>query len=190
MDFATQMRALPSTDQPTWPDTVRRLLIYGRYLGATLEEAEDLVNDVLEHIVRNPDWFDPERGEWIGSLKVILRNRYFNRLRSADVHRRATPHLRVVEPEPLPDETLQVAQARGHRQRVLALLSEDERRVFAAWMRQRGGLQGEQAAAELGLSHPAYEAAKKRVRRRVQAVLAELELTPADLFDHAPGATS
>ena len=40
-----------------------------------------------------------------------------------------------------------------------------------------------QAALAVDLSPAAYEAAKKRLRREVRALLAAMELEPSDLFD-------
>ena len=56
--------------------------------------------------------------------------------------------------------------------------------VFATWLRQRAReIDARGAAAVLGLEVPAYEAAKKRLRRRLTTLLDDLGLTPADLFD-------
>jgi len=51
-------------------------------------------------------------------------------------------------------------------------------------MRQKSGaLRGPAAAESVHLTPAAYEAAKKRLRRRCQTVLNELNLTQADLYD-------
>ncbi len=172
-------------ERPTWPEIVRRLLLHARHLGATREEAEDLAHDALELVVREPGWFDPTRGELLGALKVVLRNRFLNVLRSRVVHHRAAPRLQIVPDPPGPDVALGSATARELRRRLLALLEPEERAVFAAWMRQRAGEPGPEAARSLGLTHAGYEAAKKRLRRRVHALLDELGVAPGDLFDPA-----
>src|SRR5690606_25576073 len=115
---------------PSWSDVVRRLLLHARHLGASREEAEDLVHDALELMVRDPDWFDPSRGDLVGALKVVLRNRFLNRIRASAVRERAAPRLRVVQAASGPDAPLVAADARQNRQTLLALLSPAERRLF------------------------------------------------------------
>ncbi|MEN0065912.1 MAG: hypothetical protein AAGA48_27475 [Myxococcota bacterium] len=67
---------------------------------------------------------------------------------------------------------------------MLALLEPEERAVFEVWIRQRArAVDAAEAARQLGLTVPTYEAAKKRLRRRCKAALEQLDLTPADLFD-------
>jgi DNA-directed RNA polymerase specialized sigma24 family protein len=179
-------RDLPD-DPPSWRAVVRRLLVHARCLGAPLEEAEDLVHDAITALVADQAWFDPSRGDLLGLLKVVVRNRWANRRRSAGVSERAVPRLRLVEDGPTPEAPLTAAQAATHRQRLLALLEPTDRAVFAAWLRQRAGeVTGPEAATALEMSNASYEAAKKRLRRRCRAILAELALTPDDLFAPPP----
>ena len=175
--------AQPS-DTPSWREVVRRLLVHARCLGASVEEAEDLVHDTLEVVVARPDWLDPDR-DALPVLKVALRNRWANRLRSVSVSERAAPRLSLVqEPPATPELPLTHEQARAHRARFLALLEPEERAVFGAWLQQRAGKRdGPACAAGLGMTLAAYEAAKKRLRRRCQAILAELGLDRSELFD-------
>ncbi len=167
---------------------MRRLLLYGRWLGAPLEQAEDLVHDALKVVVEDPDWYRPERGNLVSALKVILRNRYLNQLRDQGVRRRTAPKLTLVESAPGPDAPLSTAEARDNRHQLLALLDPGERRLFAVWLQQRDGVyRGSEAADQLGMTHRQYEAGKKRLRRRCAAILEELSLTPAELFDPRGG---
>ena len=179
----------PPDDAPPWREVVRRLLVHARCLGASLEEAEDLVHDAVEVLVADPGWLDPSRGSVVTALKAVLRNRWSNRRRSSGVSARAHAKLRLVPPvAATPDQPLTAADARTHRQRFLALLEPDERALFGAWMQQRAGaIRGPEAAAQLGLTYPAYESAKKRLRRRCQRILGELGLAAADLFDPQQG---
>lgn len=188
MDPALLPRTLRTEDAPPWREVVRRLLVHARCLGASVEEAEDLVHDTIEVVVADPGWFEPARGTLLSALKVVLRNRWLNRRRSQGISARARPRLALVPPPPTPEQPLQGEAARTNRRRFLALLEPGERELFGVWMQQRAGqLRGPQAAAQLSLSHRAYEAAKKRLRRRCRAVLDELELDPADLFDPPQG---
>ena len=83
------------------------------------------------------------------------------------------------------DSSVQL-RAHGHQQALLERLSEGERKVFAAWALQRhlpqGELKASRAAATLGMTVPEFNNAKKRLGRRVRAVLDELGLTPRDLW--------
>ena len=174
--------ALPRSSEPTetwtWEHVVRALLAHARRLGASDEEAEDLVQESVERTVRDPHWHDPSRGSLLSLLRTVVRNRWIDRHRATRTHERATPSLRLVT------DTTPLAPARGHRAAFLASLTQDERQLFELWLRQRAGeLDAHAAARSLGLDVPAYEAAKKRLRRRCRAVLEALELDPQDLFD-------
>ncbi len=187
MDLAHEPPPQPQ-QPPPWREVARRLLVHARCLGASVEEAEDLVHDTIEVIVSDPGWFSPTRGALISALKVVLRNRWLNGRRSQGVRTRARPRLALVPPAPTPEAPLHSAVAKANRHRFLALLEPSERAVFEAWMQQRSGaLRGPEAAAQLSMSHRAYEASKKRLRRRCRAVLEELDLTPGDLFDPPEG---
>lgn len=194
-----EVSTVPQSPRPTtelaiaravrWDELVRRLVAYARRLGASSEEAEDLVQDSVELAVRDPAWLDGERGSPVTALATVLRNRLFDRYRHLAVQTRAAPKLRLIAPdETPPDETLAAADARARRRALLALLEPAERQVFGAWLRQRRGeADGAGAAASVGMTPPAYEAAKKRLRRRCRALLDELGVGPDDLFDPTGG---
>jgi DNA-directed RNA polymerase specialized sigma24 family protein len=174
-----------------WEELARRLLAYARRLGASAEEAEDLVQESLVVAVRDPDWYDRDRASLVTVLGAVLRNRLVDRFRHLAVRQRLAPRLRVLEPDedPGPDETLALADARERRRALLSLLEPAERDVFGAWLQQRRGtFDGPGAAASIGMTYPEYESAKKRLRRRCQRLLDELGLVPADLFDPDRGA--
>ncbi|MEQ1570869.1 MAG: hypothetical protein ABMA64_34890, partial [Myxococcota bacterium] len=140
------------TDEPR--SLVRRLLVHARCLGASLEDAEDLVHETVEQALAQPAWFDPSRGTLVGALKVVLRNRWFNRRRALEVRERHAPHLQLV-PGPGPEAPLGAAEARENRRRLLASLEPDERALFAAWLRQRGGARASEVAHDLGFTEAA-----------------------------------
>ncbi|MFT4622278.1 MAG: DNA-directed RNA polymerase specialized sigma24 family protein [Myxococcota bacterium] len=169
---------------PPLRDVVRRLLVHARCLGASVEEAEDLVNDALARVLADPDWFDSSRGALVPALKVVVRTRWLNRCRERGTRRRHAPHLRLVGAAEGPDAVVRAGEAKTARLRFLACLEPEERALFRAWMRQRSGaVLGSEAARSVGLQPSAYEAAKKRLRRRCRAVLDELGLAATDLFD-------
>ncbi len=172
-------------DAIPWRELARRLLVFARGLGASVEEAEDVVQDALQHVAAHPDWFDPGRGSLPAALRTVVRNAWLNRRRHDNVRQRAVPRLAVVTTGTIdPDVAVRSERARDRRHRVLALLEPEERAVFEAWLGQRTRqCTAKQAARSLSLSVAAYEAAKKRLRRRVRAAIEQLELTPADLFD-------
>lgn len=177
-------RAAVDVEGWTWGGLVRLLLLHARSLGATVEEAEDLVQEAVEATVRDPSWYDPDRGPLIGLLKVVLRHRLFDRHRARDVRDRALPHLVLVATEPSPvEEVLWRSAASERRALLLAHLSQAERDVLRAWLRQRHGeLDVHAAASTIGQTGPAFEASKKRLRRRCLEVAASLGFGLDDLI--------
>lgn len=176
---------------PGWSDVARRLLAYGLRLGASVEEAEDVVQEALLVAVRDPSWHDARRAQLVTVLARVVKNRLIDRWRHRSVKERYAGRLRLIQDTDAfvaPDQPMALQDARSARRALLAGLRPEERAVFRAWLRQRGGeLDGPGAAETLGLSYSAYEAAKKRLRRRCRAILAELGLDAADLFDEGVG---
>ncbi|MEO0603550.1 MAG: sigma factor [Myxococcota bacterium] len=177
-------RAEPrAPDDEPWDTVVRRLLAWAMRLGASPEEAEDLVQDSIEVAVRDPGWFDRSRASLLTALTSVLRNRFIDHARRRDVHRRVRPHLRLVEATPGPGRSLDEQDATRTRQLMLSQLTPEERGVFGAWLRQRRGeWTVTEADASVGLDAKRFENAKKRLRRRCRTALAELEIETADLF--------
>lgn len=180
---ATTPHASSTPEGWTWGGLVRTLLCHARGLGASAEEAEDLVQEAVEVTVRDPAWYDPDRGTLIGLLKVVLRHRLFDRHRARNVHDRALPNLvLVVSDQASAEDELWRNEAAKRRADLLAHLTADERDVLRAWLRQRHGeLDGHAAAATIGLTGPAFEASKKRLRRRYREVAAALGFGLDDL---------
>ncbi|MBX2803571.1 MAG: hypothetical protein KTR31_38185 [Myxococcales bacterium] len=191
------MTSLPSLRLPglqreplDWEQLIRRLVATALRLGASVEEAEDLVQDTLEVVCADPGWFDRSRGSLITALTTVLRNRFIDRRRHDQVHRRATPHLRLLEPpSATPDQAVAAAEARARRKLFLAQLTQEERALFGAWLKQdRRMLQAQEAAASLGMRVSDYDNAKKRLRRRCRWILLQLEIETHDLFGPEGGA--
>lgn len=179
---------LPSA--PPWQDVARRLIAYAMRLGASVEEAEDVVQEAILVAVRDPSWHDRQRASLVTALGTVVRNKLTDRWRHDTMRSRKAPHLRLVHGESpsLPDRPLVEAGARARRRAFLAALTPEERGLFRLWLRQRSGeLDGPGAAREAGLSYRSYEAAKKRLRRRCRALLDELGLDAGDLFDAGGG---
>jgi DNA-directed RNA polymerase specialized sigma24 family protein len=168
---------------PAWTDLARRMYRHARFLGAPPEDAEDLVQDALLKLTSDPDRLDPARGSVAGLVRTMVANRWTDRLRRAGTHERARGHLRLVPPSTTPENALVEDGAARLRTEFLLRLTAEERGVFEVWVRQRQGhIDGQQAARELDLNYPEYEAAKKRLRRRCRTVLSELGVTSADLY--------
>ncbi|MCB9682047.1 MAG: hypothetical protein H6733_11335 [Alphaproteobacteria bacterium] len=164
---------------------MRVLLAHARRGGASVEEAEDLVQQTLELTLRDPAWYDPDRGALVSLLQVVLRRRQIDRHRTGQRHAAAAPRLAVVHADDArPDAVAWRAGARARRHEVLALLDPETRTVFEVWVQQaQGTLTGAEAAARLGLTVAGFEAAKKRVRRRVHTALDTLGYASTDLYD-------
>ena len=96
----------------------------------------------------------------------------------------------------VPVAGLQLASAQGYgadyervddnQRRLLAALSADERRVFAAWALQKhlpqGQLTADDAAARVGLTVPEYNNAKRRLKARIQDLAASWGRQPRAFF--------
>jgi RNA polymerase sigma-70 factor (ECF subfamily) len=121
-------------------------------------EAEDLVQDVFLHLWRRAELFDGERGQFVGWLVSLTRNRAIDRLRARRTRERkgdeygaevaADPAPRVADP----NETAYVAELRDAVTRALAVLPEPQRTALE--LAYFGGLShseiAEQLAAPLG----------------------------------------
>lgn len=181
------MSAAPEEEQAvppalSWREVARRLFSTALRHRATVEEAEDLVQETMQVALERPGWFDEDRDP-VPALRSILKNRLIDQRRHQTMRQRKEPMLRLVKPEPDPEDLLERSRAVDLRRAFLAQLEPDERKLFQAWLLQRrGDLPAPDAAASLQLSVPAYEAAKKRLRRRCHRILEDLQLDPADLF--------
>lgn len=175
-----------------WDQLARTLLRYAARLGASPEQAEDLAQSTLLAYVRAPHRHDPAKGSLNAWLCTSLRNRFIDQYRRARTRRDHAPALRLVQPDAdAPDLVLARERSEQRRQAFLAALEDDERRVFFAWIRQRRGewdVQG--AAAALDLTPAAYEAAKKRLRRRCARLLDELGVSVDDLISPEEGSAA
>ena len=173
------------TDSDEVHRLVRALYVHALRLGASPEAAEDMVQEALTIPLGKADWFDPERGTLPAALRAVITHRFIDSCRARERRRRLhAHHLHGHEPTaPSPSNKMAERTAYLNRQRFLAQLDEDERGLFAMWIRQnQGEVKGPEGAVALGMSYSEYEAAKKRLRRRSQAILDELEIEISDLF--------
>ena len=154
---------------------------YAMGRGLPAQAAEDVVAEAWE---RATAAYRPERGAFEALLQRTVQRAcaswWRRQSRFAD-HDPDPPALRAIDPH-------EHRAAEAQRQ-LLAHLSPDERRLFATWALQkhlpRGVLDARKAAARLGLDVPAYNAAKKRLARRILALASELGLSSHDLLPHA-----
>jgi DNA-directed RNA polymerase specialized sigma24 family protein len=156
-------------------------------MGASLEEAEDLVADAIVVLRSKPDRYDLSTSP-VGLIRAIVRNAYIDRHRARS--NRARLHLRLVEPDAtvLGDRELVRQSAHANRQLLLAALEPAERIVWDAWVRQRAReLDGPQAAAAVGVTYGEYENRKRKLRRRVRTAMDALNLRFDDLLDPPEG---
>lgn len=170
-------------EQTDWRDLARGLLRLAVHLGAAPEEAEDLVHEVLAAHAAAPHRHDPSRGPLLPYLRLTLRSRFIDGRRHDAMRRRKAPELVSLPSPPTQDQVLAAAEARQRRDAFLARLEPDHRQLFLCWVQQsRGDCDASQAARSLGLSVAAYEAAKKRLRRRCRSLLEEMGFRPSDLL--------
>ena len=163
---------------------LRGLIASAMRRGVPRADAEDIVLRAWEKAAPT---FDPTRGTLEALLqRVVIRDaaewwrqhRTF-RERADQLGAESVHHLHGPRPEDR-------ARAHAHQQELLDRLSEEERKVFAAWALQRhlpqGALPAPRAARSVGLTTAEYNNAKKRLARRVRAILGELGVTPRDLW--------
>jgi DNA-directed RNA polymerase specialized sigma24 family protein len=160
---------------------VARLVRHARWLGASAELAEDLVQDALERHSRQPDWHDLARGDLETLLRVFVTSRVRDHRRRVQNRTRLHGHLEVFTTVREPDAGLLHDDASRARAALYGALDDELQRVFVAWVRQREGERRSVLAEELGLDLAQYEAVKKRLRRRCKTLLTELGLTVTDL---------
>jgi RNA polymerase sigma-70 factor (ECF subfamily) len=79
-------------------------------------KAEDVVQDVFLRVWRNPDRFDPARGELGAYLRLMARHRAMDLLREAKVRKRAVDCLeRAAERQEAPTDSLPEAALDRHQ---------------------------------------------------------------------------
>ncbi len=164
-----------------WRLLIGRLYRHARWLGASPEAADDLVQEATLRHARDPSWYDSTRGSLETLLRVFIQSRHQDRRRQVATRSRLHGRFTLVATAPAPDHGMVADDAGRARARLYAALEPGHQEVFGAWIRQREGERAHHLAAELGGSVGAFEAAKKRLRRRLQQLLTELDLTPADL---------
>ena len=151
--------------------------------GVAAEDAEDIV---LRCYHRVADRFDPDRGSFEALYLKAVDNecRFFWRT----WQRREKRHLQLVhEPEVTPNRSRTGAErAEKNQRRLLEALSPSERKAFATWALQRhlprGRLNAAGASRSLGLTVREWENAKRRLKTRIDGLLAAWDMSPHALF--------
>ena len=159
----------PTPDHALLARLVRRA--HGR--GLPIQEAEDAVVRVWERCTPR---FDPSRGTLEALLFTAIDREVLSWWRARSARERQQDALvhHETERRARPYDTVAAARARKNQQRVLDALEPDERAIFGAWALQKslpGRFTAAQAAQRTGLTVPEYEAAKKRLQRRIRALL-------------------
>jgi len=167
------------TDQSAWRRFVELytplLLAYGRRLGLSADDAADLAQEVLVHMVgRLADFAHDGRRSFRAWLKVVARNCWLNR---RDRHRAC--RLDAV-PEPAVADDAEAVIERDYlhsvARRALRLMQTDFEPATwrACWETAVEGRPAAEVAAELGLTAGAVYVARSRVLARLRQELAGL----------------
>jgi RNA polymerase sigma-70 factor (ECF subfamily) len=130
-------------------------MVYGLGLRILRDptEAEDLVQDVFLHLWRRAELFDGDRGQFVGWLVSLARNRAIDRLRARRTREKKSDEYEVeVAAGPAahgvdPNETAYAGELRGAVTRALALLPEPQRTALE--MAYFGGLSHTEIAERL-----------------------------------------
>lgn len=169
------------TPPPITRDLLRDLARLAMSRGLPEAEAEEVVARSWEKAARA---YEPRRGAFEALLYRVVENevRYWWRQQGrwvqADVHDFPGPA----------EVEIQRARQRAwdNQHALLQHLSVEERQLFSAWALQKhlgkGRFPAGAAASSLGLDVRQYENAKRRLKKHIHAILAELGLRPRDLY--------
>jgi DNA-directed RNA polymerase specialized sigma24 family protein len=154
--------------------------------GVPAADAEDIAVSAWEKASAS---FVPARGEFGALYQRVVQTAIVDWWRQIG-RRRETPSVSAwTLPAPVPSSTLE--DVMRNQERLLAALTEDERRVFATWALQKhlpqGGLTAERAAASLRMSTADYENAKRRLKAQILRLAEQWQLAPADFFSCVEG---
>jgi len=148
--------------------------------GLPAQDAEDVVFEAYHRAVEG---FDPSRGSFEAYMQTIVRTSCAYWWRSTARHDRAVGHLRLL---PSPTSSDREERAARHQEQLLAALSDEERKVFAAWALQKhlgkGRITSREVSRAMGMAPSAYDNAKRRLRTRLQRLLERFGWTATDLL--------
>lgn len=148
--------------------------------GIPGQEAEDLVFDAYHKACEG---FDPRRGAFEAYMQSVVRSMAAYWWRRQGRTQRAHGHLRLLESDA--DRSREERAAR-QQQRLLDELTEDERKIFAAWALQKhlgkGQITSVDVAGSMGLEVKEYENAKRRLRDQLGRLLTRFGWTPRTLL--------
>lgn len=147
--------------------------------GLPAQVAEDLVFESWETARAR---FDPTKGTFEAYMQRIVRNRCAYWWREEARADRAAHGLRLVPPHDGP----RAEQAARNQDALIAALEPDERAVFAAWALQRhlgkGRVRAEDVGRSIGLAPNEFENAKRRLKLRLEALLARFGWSVGELL--------
>lgn len=148
--------------------------------GLPAQVAEDTVFAAWEKAGQS---YDPRRGSFEAYMQKVVRNDCAYYWRRQARTRRAHDHLRLV---PDGSGSSQEERAFRNQEALLEALQPDERRVFAAWALQKhlgkGQVTSETISSSLEMSPRDYENAKRRLKGRLQNLLAQLGWSVRELL--------
>jgi DNA-directed RNA polymerase specialized sigma24 family protein len=162
---------------------VRSLVHRALKHGLPREEAEEIVARSWE---RAAPHFDPSRGSLEALLHRTVQREAIDWWRDRARWQRVQEQLQAENPHVV----LPISKsADANQRRLLERLDEQERRIFAAWALQKhlpqGDFDAQRAAETVGLTVPAFNQAKRRLKTRILRTLQELGLESRDLWSVA-----
>ncbi len=159
-----------------YESTVAQVLAMARAVLRSKEDAEEIVCDVYVHVWQRASDFDAGRGNVMGWLLIMARNRAIDRIRrrrnsvSLDDEREAGLASSLVSAEPGPDEVLSQFQSGSAVHRALAALTPLRRRLLGlAFFR---GLSHQEIAESLGMPLGTVKSHVRRALNALQTALA------------------
>lgn len=169
-----------------------RVYALARQSGMEHHDAEDCAATAVEKALKSQHLFSASSEESLCSWAIkIGRNVILDGHRRRRLQRNVDDALELegVHTPVGGSNTRTRNEAAALRGRVVAKLSDDDQAVLRMWVAQwddDDNMTAREAALLLELSVPAYEAAKKRVKRNLTKALDDLGLTNDDIFDDEP----
>ena len=142
-----------------------RLFSFLAYRTGNRAQAEDLLSETFERVLRSHHRFDPRRGSERRWLYTIALNLLRDQARRRTHEERTLQHVGAGTPPPETDPGLAAVEHRDELHRALAVLSDDEREAIA--LRFGADLKLRDVARVLGDGESAVEGRIYRALRKL-----------------------
>ncbi len=154
------------TFERLFEDHAERLFSFLAYRTGNRAQAEDLLSETFERVLRSHHRFDPRRGSERRWIYTIALNLLRDQARRRTTEERALQHVGAGSRPPETDPGLAAVEQRDELQRALEVLSDEEREAIA--LRFGADLKLRDVARVLGDGESAVEGRIYRALRKLQ----------------------